>query len=65
MYGVLAKYRRQMDLNREMFQRRNCLNLRVAVTVISLLETHKVRQSYEVTKHYKIQTAERRNLVTK
>jgi len=59
MYGVLAKYRRQMDINREMFQRRNCLKLRVAVTVISLLETDKVRQSYEVIKHYKIQTVER------
>jgi len=43
MYGVVAKYKKQMDLNRDMFQRRNCLHLRVAVTAISLLETDKIR----------------------
>jgi hypothetical protein len=50
MYGVVVKYRRQMDLNRDMFQRGNCLHVRVAVTVISLLKTVKIRQSYEITK---------------
>ena len=65
MYGVLVKYRGQMDPNREMFPRRKCLHIRVAVTVNSLLEPEKVRQSYEVTKHYKFQTVEKGDLGTK
>jgi len=36
-------------MQREMFQIRNCSHLRMAVTDISLLETDKVRQSYEIT----------------
>jgi hypothetical protein len=44
---------------------RICVHLRVAVTVNSLLETDELRQSYEIKKKHKFQTAGRRNLVTK
>jgi len=37
----------------------------VVVTANSLLEKDKVKQNYEVTKHCKFQTAEKRGLKTK